>query len=70
MISDLLDQTLRNILCNFPSTHHQQALVSVDDAQPNGHMGVLTVLQKGTDGDVPTLGVRLLTRQKETGGEN
>lgn len=64
-----MDKTLC-IQCNSASTHHQQALVSIDNAQPNGHVGVLTVLQKGTDGDVPTLGVRLLTRQTETEGEN
>lgn len=44
------------------SSHHEQSLVGIDDAQPNGHVGVLTVLQKGTDGDVSALGVRLLLK--------
>lgn len=45
------------------SSHHQQSLVGVNDAQPNGHVGVLTVLQEGTDGYVSALGVRLSTTQ-------
>lgn len=48
---------------NLVFSHHQQALVGIDDAQPNGHVGVLTVLQEGTDGDVSALGVRLVTHK-------
>lgn len=54
--------------CDFVSdcvfSHHQQSLVGIDDAKPNGHVGVLTVLQEGTDGDVPALWVWLLATRK------
>lgn len=46
-------------------SHHQQSLVGIDDAKPNGHVGVLTVLQEGTDGDVPALWVWLLATRKK-----
>lgn len=40
-------------------TYHEKPLVGVDDAEPDGHVGVLTVLQEGADGDVPSGWVRL-----------
>lgn len=58
---------LYNIVCSYGTAcdvfapYHQQSLVGIDNAQPNGHVGVLTVFQERTDGDVSSLGVRLLT---------
>lgn len=46
------------------SSHHQQALVGINDPEPNGHVGVFTVLQEGTDGDVSAFRVRLWTKRE------
>ena len=49
-------------------THHKQALVSVDNSQPNGHMCVLTVFQEGPDGYVLPLGVCLQGNKEKRDG--
>lgn len=52
------------------SSHHEQSLVGIDDAQPNGHVCVLAVLQEGTDGNVSALRVRLVTTQTQRQEDN
>lgn len=49
-------------------TYHEKPLVGIDDAEPDGHVGVLTVLQEGPDGDVPSCWVRLCKEKTETQG--
>lgn len=49
-------------------TYHEKPLVGIDDAEPDGHVGVLTVLQEGADGDIPSCWVRLCREKTETQG--
>lgn len=55
---------LRLLLC----TYHEKPLVGIDDAKPDGHVGVLTVLQERADGDVSSCWVRLCKEKTETQG--
>ena len=55
-------------LCLQLQTYHEKPLIGVDDAKPDGHVGVLTVLQERSDGDVPSCWVRLCEEKTETQG--
>lgn len=55
-------------LCLLFHTYHEKPLVGIDDAEPDGHVGVLTVLQERADGDVPSCWVRLCKEKTETQG--
>lgn len=55
---------LHLLLC----TYHEKPLVGIDDAKPDGHVGVLTVLQERADGDVSSCWVRLCKEKTETQG--
>lgn len=49
-------------------TYHEKPLVGIDDAEPDGHVGIFTVLQERADGDVPSCWVRLCEEKTETQG--
>lgn len=55
-------------LCLLLRTYHEKPLVGIDDAKPDGHVGVLTVLQERANRDVPSCWVRLCKEKTETQG--
>lgn len=55
-------------LCLPLGTYHEEPLVGVDDAEPDGHVGVFAVFQQWADGDVPACWVRLQQEKTKTPG--
>lgn len=55
-------------LCLPLGTYHEEPLVGVDNAKPDGHVGVFAVFQQWADGDVPACWVRLHKEKTKTPG--